>query len=409
MPAHTDEGGYSCVPPFPPAPLTQSQPFVVSPFFVCSVMYSGLQGAATISLSGVFMEGLFLELDKTCGSADGVFRITSTDTSQPAVLKPVSLDAISIYTFQAPACGLNIAIDNLVLVGDGTLSKNETVYGISLYHDAPGSISNFLISNIDASGFSGGGLSIMRFNSSGATGWIQNVTVLDSIFHDNPGVPSATFDRSCGFGATIGGVEGGLINNCTFSTNGKLFDKQGGGPSGLAIADADGITVSDCVANDNLSQKSGGGGIDLDGGVTNSLVANCATSGNYGNGFQLASYADYPGITLNNNGWNENNTIKDSTSTGDGYGDSWSAIGVLPFNEPVTNYLISNLSVTLSAKCTTWGQSWGYYAFYVEPQNAWPGTDEPLTGSIKDCPVSCPGVSTSFSLTCDSSGNPECQ
>ena len=374
-----------------------------------SVLYTGLQGAATISLAGVFTEGLFMELDKACGSTDGVLRITSTNPAQPAVLKPVSLDAISIYTFQAPACGLNIAIDSLVLVGDGTLAKNETVFGINLYHDAPGSISGFSVSNIDASGFSGGGLSIMRFNSSGATGWIQNVTVQNSAFHDNPGVPSATFGRSCGFGATISGVQGGSVSNCTFAKNGKLFDKQGGGPSGLAVADADGIQVTGCTATDNLSQKSGGSGFDLDGGVTNSVVANCVASGNYANGFQLASYADYPGIDLNNNGWNENNTIRDCTSTGDGYGDSWSAIGVLPFDQPVTNYLISNVSVTLPAKCTAWGQSWGYYGFYIEPQNAWPGTDEPLTGSIVNCPISCTGLTTTLTLACDSTGNPECK
>ncbi len=48
-----------------------------------------------------------------------------------------------------------------------------------------------------------------RYNQSGATGWITNVTITNSVFHENPGYPN--WPHPSGSGIVLAGVKGGLI------------------------------------------------------------------------------------------------------------------------------------------------------------------------------------------------------
>lgn len=79
---------------------------------------------------------------------------------------------------------------------------------------------------------------------------------------------------------------------------------------------------------------------------------------NYGPGLYACSFGDYNGSIMNNYGWNENNTIRNSKSLGDGYGHKFSSLSVFPTQVPLTNLLFENIVV-----CGKDGQGWAWACY----------------------------------------------
>ncbi|MFV0268799.1 MAG: right-handed parallel beta-helix repeat-containing protein, partial [Draconibacterium sp.] len=142
--------------------------------------------------------------------------------------------------------------------------------------------------------------------------------------NDNAGDPTA-FTNHSGSGIIVSQTDGALIEYCSASNNGWDMPRKGNGPVGIWAHDANNIIIQYCIAYNNESARGAadGGGFDLDGGITNSLVQYNYSYDNNGAGYGLFQYA---GTTV----W-ENNTIRYNISYNDGEGNEntgiyiWSA------------------------------------------------------------------------------------
>jgi hypothetical protein len=102
--------------------------------------------------------------------------------------------------------------------------------------------------------------------------------------------------------------------------NGWDMPREGNGPVGIWAWNADRVIIQFCVSHDNKSPSWDGGGFDLDGGVTNSIMQYNLSYNNVGPGYLLCQY--YPAPT-----W-KNNIIRYNISQNDGNKGKNPAIGV---------------------------------------------------------------------------------
>jgi len=139
------------------------------------------------------------------------------------------------------------------------------------------------------------------------------------------------------------------------------------------------------------------------------LIDNVLSYNNYGPGLYACSFGDYNGSIMNNYGWNENNTIRNSKSLGDGYGRKFSSLSVFPTQVPLTNLLFENIVVTIDdTPCAVWGSDYSeHYAIWID-SNADSGND-PTTATFNNITITCAGATKSVSLACNSKNSgPEC-
>jgi hypothetical protein len=365
----------------------------------------GFQPGDTVHFNGTFTDYLWIQLDMSHGAPGAPLRFTSADPANPATIKPAKNHGINIYSWLAAAGG-DIEIDNLIVIGDGHLcEKNgQTTNGIFIYHDAPGDVANFYIHDVDVSGFSDSGIFSYRYNLSNHTGVIRNVTVANSVVHHNPGYPQ--WPHPSGNGVVLSGVVGGLIHDVEAHHNGELNESPGGGPVGIWTYDADSVLIRNCSSHDNLSKNNDGGGYDFDGGTTNSLITDCVSYNNWGPGYEACSYTY--GV-MNNGGHTQNNTVRDSTSAGDGYGKKFASVGVFPFQVPISEFHVVNVTVdvTNTTNCDTWGQTYAIHnGVWMEPGDA--NQSIFLNADVQDSSVTCNGKTVVLNLACDSTKSPEC-
>ena len=109
-----------------------------------------------------------------------------------------------------------------------------------------------------------------------------------SAFH-NRGDPDPSYASNSGNGIVLGEVSGGLIEYCSAYENGGLGVNPGGGPIGIWAYDSTGIIIQ---RNRSWGNRTGnrydGGGFDLDGGTSNSIVQYNFSHDNAGAGFLVA-------------------------------------------------------------------------------------------------------------------------
>jgi len=366
----------------------------------------GFQPGDTVYLNGFFGDGLWIQLDKSHGAPGAPLRFTSLNPTSPATIAPHFTHGINVYSWLVGAQGY-ITIDNLIIVGDGQKdAKNgQTCSGIFIYHDAPGDISGFVIDNVDVSGFSESGFFSFRYNESGKTGVIRDVTITNSFFHDNPGFTG--IQRPSGSGTVISGVVGAVVRNVSAYRNGAKNDNHGGGPVGIWTYDADRVLIQNCSSYENLSENNDGGGFDFDGGTTNSIIENCASWDNWGPGYEACSFTE--GV-MNNNGTSNNNTVRDSWSRGDGYGKGFASFGVFPYQVPITAFTVSNVVINITNyPCDDYGYDYAtHHGIWAEP----PGPTTAggtLHATFSNVKVSCAGVAKNLNLVCDSTSTPLCK
>ncbi len=114
--------------------------------------------------------------------------------------------------------------------------------------------------------------------------------------YDNSGRADATTTHT-GSGIVLSGVDGALVENCTAYHNGWLNANPGGGPVGIWGWNCNNLVIQRCESHHNLSGTTyDGGGFDLDGGCTHSVLQYNYSHDNQGPGYLLAQFAGAPAM-----------------------------------------------------------------------------------------------------------------
>ncbi|TMI80588.1 MAG: right-handed parallel beta-helix repeat-containing protein, partial [Bacteroidetes bacterium] len=118
-----------------------------------------------------------------------------------------------------------------------------------------------------------------------------NIKIVNCRADNNPGDPSNLQNHS-GNGILVGNCRNVLIDYCTASNNGWDMPRIGNGPVGIWAYEADSVVIQHCIAYRNKTAKGAadGGGFDLDGGVTNSIIQYCLSYENWGSGYGIFQY-----------------------------------------------------------------------------------------------------------------------
>ena len=219
----------------------------------------------------------------------------------------------------------NVRIENLELRGSGRKEGNTT-NGLSLIRS-----SNCTIKGIYAEGFQKSGvdlyncknIKVLQVITSGngfcginVMGSAQdssgNIIIQDCKAENNAGDPTM-LDNHSGNGILVGVSDSIVIDHCAATNNGWDMPRQGNGPVGIWTWMSDHVTIQYCISYKNKTSKGGkdGGGFDLDGGVTNSLIQYCLSYENEGAGYGLFQY---PGAS----DWS-NNVIRYCVSINDAH------------------------------------------------------------------------------------------
>ena len=240
--------------------------------------------------------------------------------------------------FYAYNCA-GLVISNLNFIGSGRTTNQNS--GIELYNDGGGAtrmLEFVRISDVDVSGFGYVGIVIGGWNGTNAyrdvrlthadthdngTAGIQtyaqypnlntNVYVGYCRAWNNPGTAGAA--GNSGNGIVLGEVNQAVIERCLAWTNGWIGDAS----VGIWTYDSTGVTIQFCESHHNRTGGThDGGGFDLDGGVTGSVMQYNYSHDNDGAGYGIYEYAGAPPYS--------NNIVRFNISQNDGRKNSYSGI-----------------------------------------------------------------------------------
>ena len=109
---------------------------------------------------------------------------------------------------------------------------------------------------------------------------------------NNPGDPTVLNNHS-GNGIVVGLAQNVTIEYCVATNNGWDMPRKGNGPVGIWAWEADSVIIQHCISFRNRTAPGAmdGGGFDLDGGVTNSLVQYNLSYENEGYAFGLFQFS----------------------------------------------------------------------------------------------------------------------
>ncbi len=217
-----------------------------------------------------------------------------------AIINSGDSNAITLYK-----CSY-IKIVNIHVVGAGRKTGNIKD-GIVI-----NTCNNITIDSIDVSGFQKAGLfvyasGIVEINNvkahdngfagisvSGDYGKYNcyNIHINNCSAENNPGDPANLTNHS-GNGIIAGYCKNIIIENSTATNNGWDMPRTGNGPVGIWCYEADSVIIQRCISYANKTSAGGGdgGGFDLDGGVTNTVIQYCLSYQNQGSGFGIFQYA----------------------------------------------------------------------------------------------------------------------
>ena len=216
-----------------------------------------------------------------------------------------------------------VEVRDLVFRGNG-IGPNASS-GIVFYADLAGDVKleHVRVDNVEAHGFGkngveiGGGNGLAGYRDVRVTrvaahgnrdgmltyaeriGGLEDLYVGRSRFYDNPGVAGQS--GNSGSGLIVSGVRGALVERNVAHGNGTA-NTGAEGPVGIWAYDADRVVIRH---NESYGNRTGhtaapgkiagdGGGFDLDGGVTNSVLEYNYAHGNDGAGYLLAQYDGAP-------------------------------------------------------------------------------------------------------------------
>jgi hypothetical protein len=198
----------------------------------------------------------------------------------------------------------NLWINNLNIKGNGRKGGNIS-NGLSIVRS-----SNCLVEQLSAEGFQKSGLElfdckdiqvkkVMAVNNGfcginimgSNTGLSGKILIQGCKAENNPGDPTI-LDNHSGNGILVGVSDSVTIDHCTATNNGWDMPRQGNGPVGIWAWQSNHVTIQYCISYRNKTSKNAkdGGGFDLDGGVTNSVIQYCLSYENQGAGYGLFQY-----------------------------------------------------------------------------------------------------------------------
>lgn len=296
--------------------------------------------------SVVFLPGdaLFFKGGQTF---NGTILLTAAEANDPTNIFTIStygtgmaiINAGTSNGFYAYNTG-GFSISNLVF--DGNNTSTNTGVGILIFSDLAGDLKfgNISLSNLEVKNFGGegvkvyttqnltgyqdltmsnlsvhdvvkNGIIIFGFISQSLIGYqYQNISVSNCEVYNVPGsVGNVVLEGS---GIVLEGVDGGVIQNCVAHDNGQN-NSLCGGPVGIWTLESNNITIQHCESYRNhrgTVTGCDGAGLDMDGGVTNSLMQYNYTHDNDGAGYLMGQYT-------NARKWS-NNTVRYNISENDG-------------------------------------------------------------------------------------------
>jgi len=253
-----------------------------------------------------------------------------------------------------------IEIKDLILRTTGQASN--TGHGVSVWMDLPGGakLDHLVLDNLDISGFGGRGIQIGSKPMAGENpdcgpsgyrgirvtnvlchwnktdgmlvwgrgwpcadlvGWAhENLYVANCKFYENWGDPLVS-SFNTGSGLKIYDVGGATIERCVAYRNGQNCKNRKGGPVGIWAFNSNDVTIQHCESYENKTGNgSDGGGFDLDGGMTDSVIQYCYSHENQGYGYLLAQFNGARPFS--------GNSIRYNISQNDGRADNEGAINV---------------------------------------------------------------------------------
>ncbi|HEY5464997.1 MAG TPA: right-handed parallel beta-helix repeat-containing protein [Hanamia sp.] len=199
-----------------------------------------------------------------------------------------------------------VNINNITCKGSGRKDGN-TKAGITISN-----CDHISIDNMDISGFQKSGLQIysckdvtihkVYAHDNGASGIgvegdfknklsSKNILIAECVAENNPGDPTNLTNQS-GNGIVVGHCTDVVIDHCSATNNGWDMPRIGNGPVGIWCYEADSVIIQHCISYRNKTSVGGadGGGYDLDGGVTNSIIQYCLSYDNQGSGYCIFQY-----------------------------------------------------------------------------------------------------------------------
>ncbi|UOQ81391.1 right-handed parallel beta-helix repeat-containing protein [Hymenobacter sp. 5414T-23] len=250
------------------------------------------------------------------------FQSKGTDTA-PIIISSYGQGMATIgsgnnYAFYSPDAG-GIELRRLKFVGSGRTSTNNSgvIFSAEL---ADEHLSHLILDSLDVSGYLKMGILI---GSSFASSGYNDVRITNCLAHDNgeAGIFSyGSYPNIChknwyvadckaynnagrseitttntGSGIVLSSVDGAVIEHCEAYNNGWLNNNPNGGPVGIWGWVCNNLVIQECESHHNRSGIAhDGGGFDLDGGCTNSVMQYNYSHDNDGAGYLLAQFNGAP-------------------------------------------------------------------------------------------------------------------
>ncbi len=199
---------------------------------------------------------------------------------------------------------------------------------------------NVTISNVVAHDNANAGISVGSAFGGTQPGYSHfNVTIRNCKTYNNTGIAGQTYHT--GNGIVISYVDGGIIEHSVAYNNGALNDANGG-PIGIWAFESNNVFIqyNEAYANKTRS-ASDGGGFDLDGGMTNSIMQYNYAHDNDGAGFLVYQFSGGRAM--------QNNVVRYNISQNDGRKNSYSGLFV---GAPMSNVHLYNNTIFVSPSAT---------------------------------------------------------
>ena len=285
-----------------------------------------------------------IELDRDdSGTSDRKVVVTSWGDGQAVI------DGANGSSLRANGCN-HLVVSNLRLIGSGRKSGN-TQDGLWVL-DSQG----LQIDRVEISGFRGSGLQAdgvrearianVYAHDNGAAGISigyskrsSGVHISHCVAKNNPGDPSNLTNHS-GNGIVVANAQNAIVEYCEAANNGWDMPRKGNGPVGIWAWNGDRVIIQICISHDNKSPGDDGGGFDLDGGMTNSILQYNLSYNNDGPGYFLCQFPGAPVFRDNIVRYNisQNDGVKNNRRSGiDIYCASPNASACQIYNNTVYN------------------------------------------------------------------------
>jgi hypothetical protein len=287
----------------------------------------------------------------------------------------------------------NILIKDLDLKGNGRKEGNKT-NGLSISHSR-----SCKVENIKAEGFQKSGVDLYDCSESevekvkasdngfcginimgSARNHSRKILIHDCKAENNAGDPT-NLENHSGNGILIGVSDSVMIDHCSATNNGWDMPRKGNGPVGIWTWESDHITIQYCISYRNKTSPDAkdGGGFDLDGGVTNSLIQYCLSYDNQGAGYGLFQYAGA-------SSWSDNTiryciSINDAQKT-EGAGSIFIWNGSEDIHQLTDCMIYNNVVYNMTAPIISFESS-SIHKNFIFINNIFLGSDQPISGINK--------------------------